>query len=109
MSLFHKFGPNTVKSRDEAVRFMKSTMPDLCRRACEEGWQTGLLDFVQRRQCRPTGEQIGSLIENHEKIDGLIAQMDEATRAKWNVPTIAERRNRLKEELLAPLELKATG
>jgi hypothetical protein len=90
-----------------AIHKAKSLMPDLVKRACDEGWHQQLIGFIQQRHCRPNGDQIKALVRDHEEIDFRLSQMDQYMRAAWKYDDILERRAALKAELTQPIELQA--
>lgn len=95
--------------KDAAIHKAKSTMPDLVKRACDEGWQQQLIGFIQRRHRRPTGDQIQELVRDHEEIDYRLSRMDEFMKSAWKYEDILQRRAALKSELLKPIEMQAAG
>ena len=110
MAMFHKFDcGKPLMSRDAAIRLMKTAMADLTAKACDGGWQTGLLSFVQEQHGKPTGTAIKMIIEDHYKIDEILAKADEHGAIGKKVKQIAERRELLKAELLAPVEMRMAG
>ncbi|WP_298966179.1 hypothetical protein [uncultured Roseibium sp.] len=95
--------------RDNAIRFARSAMPDLVQRACAEGWQQQLIGFIQRRHCKPTGEQVQAMIRDHNEFDLRFSQMSPEMQERWKLKDIAAKREATKADLLKPLQLKATG
>lgn len=96
-------------TKERAIRFAKSAMPDLVKQACAGDWQQQLIGFIQRQHRKPTGEQVAAMIRDHEAFDLAFSQMSPEMQAKWKLPDIASKRAATKAELLKPLEMKAAS
>ena len=89
-------------SKEAGINFLKAKGRELTRAACRDGWHVMLLDFVQYRHRLPNDAECEELVMDHQKVEA-------ATPHSIKRPEILKKRADLAEQLLEPLQLKATG
>ncbi|WP_420415269.1 hypothetical protein [Roseibium sp.] len=83
-------------STPDTVNWLRRWGRDMAQNACRDGWHMRLLDYVSYRHRLPSPDDIEALVLEQQRID-------------WSKPSqqVVEMRQRLKSDLLKPLELQA--